>query len=149
MNKLVSVLFVAMILLFAKSEQCIAQLKGIDDFITAAEHDKSGETIYEKWIKSEDSYLMFFKQNPVGYKHAISKIQGIVKINGFDFNNPTRDDCLIPSFADNIYDFENMDLGIRTGSGEVIKVWQTPKLLIGFVCNEGQYTILAEETIDE
>ena len=127
MKKIYSVFIVLSLFSF----NCFSQVKGISKDIIAhnnTEFDK-GAKHYEKWIFFDygggniQAYWMFFEQTPIGLMHAVKEAKKLCDLNGKNFNNPDKDNSLIPSYAEDIFDYSNMNTGIKLGDGEINKIW--------------------------
>lgn len=136
------------LLLLFVSITITAQFKGIDKY-TIITND-NGPSIAmnkpEQWFYFSDAdnvkaYVMFFETNPVGLKHALSKIIELCKINSKDFNKPDADDSLIPIIARGLFDYEDMYLGISQKDGEIKKAWDIGKGRFGIIMNSEYYCI--------
>lgn len=96
---------------------------------------------HEIWIDFSNSYIMTFKQNPVGIKKAFTILKRILSENDLNFETPSVDDVYLSSLVSSIYDYEILDLTIRQGSSEVKKIWELNGKLIAISLIEKSYFI--------
>jgi hypothetical protein len=127
------ILLVCGTLIFTAS---FGQFKGIENVtIISGDADLKAKMKYEVWFQRKISdgytiYSMFFATNPVAVKHAVTKTVELCILNGFDFNNPSIDDTLLPVYVKTISDFSSVSLGLETNSCEINKSWKNPKYLL-------------------
>ena len=127
----------------------IMKIKGIDNYITINNDDnlQSAMDQPEKWFlynvnDSIKGFVMFFEKNPIGVKHTLTKVVELCNMNGRNFKNPDIDDSLIPFFANSIFDYEAIYLGLSQKDCEIKKFWDIGKGRLGIIMSSEFYSIV-------
>ena len=139
MNK--TILTIAVAILIGFSAQ--AQLKGVDY------NAKAGQTIEqmesEAWFNISGSLVMGFKHTPVGYKHAVKKINELLVLNDLDFNAPDSNENLLTSYIEGLHDYESVNTSARLGKSEIRMLWFTENNeVIAFAVNDRMTSIIVK-----
>lgn len=129
-------------ILFTLISMCVtAQLKGFN-FKDAIPQDQITDDTYEEPIKMPDgSYVMIFKENPIGYKHCINKGYELASLNNCD--DPIYENITLPGWAEGIHDYHNVDLALQSGNAEIIIRWKTDsEIYFTIACSEKVYGLI-------
>ena len=113
---------------------CIVQLSysqiiGID-FSTAIVPKNDYDITYEQLHKLSNGYTIPYELTPVGVKHCIVKFTELMSANNLTMENIEREDILLASYVDDIYDYSNLCLSLRVSESEVTYVWEKNDWLI-------------------
>lgn len=114
------------IVFFLLNTTIYSQIIGID--ISKAktfENASDEELFYIVMPDNTKAYGMSFETTPVGLKHCVEKVKGIIELNGLSFENPNlKKDELYSSFVEGITDYSNLELSLSTGNAEVNRMWK-------------------------
>lgn len=80
----------------------------------------------ENWyfIQEDDVYCAAYDLTPVGVKHMIERFYYLMGENHID-QDKIMDNSLLPSYADGLFDYENVSLGLKVGGAEISLYTQT------------------------
>jgi hypothetical protein len=96
---------------------------------------------YEKWLTVQDWYVMRFQLNPVGVKHLFEKFNEIAKLNNIDVEKPYLDKSFLPSYAQDLYNYGNVNTAIQSQDGEIDKTWFVGKSYVKIKLTKDDYQI--------
>jgi len=94
------------------------------------------------WLESDTYYVMFFKKNTIGVKHAMDNVKEILNANKLSFETPIVEKSYLSSRVRDINDYEQLDLNLSMGKAEVYKSWLINDKVVLLKLNDELYQIL-------
>jgi len=135
-------LFNCILTILLSCSNVYGQPKGVN--YDGALNSKAGDNALKTDIllyQNDSTFFYAYKMNPIGIKHAITKLFELLKANELEYDWPDYEDVYLASYVDNIFDYESLDTSIKVGKSEVIQAWYVDDWFIGIVLNESLYMI--------
>jgi hypothetical protein len=136
MNKII------LLLLFVTNFTFAQKIGNADIIIEGNFTEVDLDNFYEKWIESNTSYIMKFKINPIGVKHAFEKTKAILYKNNVPFSKTETNSNHLASYVDGLDDYEDINLSINDGSSEIRMSWFLGDQLFLIYLKEGSYILM-------
>jgi len=115
----------ALMMLVVSTNDLNAQIKGVDfDEALVLTENNISDFEYERLLHFGNGYMYVFELTPVGLKHCILKVNGILNSNGLSLYNPDGRSDLFASYVNGITDYSNLCLSLKAGGSEVIRCWE-------------------------
>lgn len=117
-----------------------AQIAGIN-FKEAKVIYSDNEIVYEKLVKTDGNYVIFYDHTPVGIKHCMDKMSDIMVRNDFTAENAWKKEILLADYVDGLLDYSSLCTSLRVGSSEVIVSWIKEEYMVILMMTSDVVTI--------
>lgn len=112
-------------------------LKGVE-FSTAINVEDATDNDIEKlqYIEKGKFFIYPFKYNIIGVAHSKKRLLDILEKNDANFNKPTYNEDIIPSYVENYIDYEHIFKACSVGDGEIFRRYVINLWMVDWVIND-------------
>lgn len=119
--------FVVLLISTSIWNNCCAQIKGVDSYLTKDEINENKPPPIEQWIEIKSNVFgIWYEHTPLGYKNSVEKVFELLELHDIPRDNISANNNLIPEYAESYLDYSAISRGCRAGDGKIDMFWDTP-----------------------